>query len=122
MFYLPSARPPHDYAEGRRVSGLCVCWHEPPQAEHPPPQPEHPPRQKAPAPRAPRAEETRPRGRRGRPPVDDDPGLLLITRRPPKQKFANFEEYIAAHGGATAPIEGEEPAPAEDGALPPVEP
>ena len=25
------------------MSGLCVCWHEPPQAEHPPPQPEHPP-------------------------------------------------------------------------------
>ena len=58
--------------------------------------------------------------------MDDDPGLLLITRRPPKQKFANFEEYIAAHGGATAPIEGEEPAPAgppaEGDALPPAEP
>ena len=49
--------------------------------------------------------------RRGRQPVDEDPGLLLISRRPPKQKFANFEEYIAAHGGATAPIEGETPDP-----------
>ena len=37
-------------------------------------------------------------------------GLLLITRRPPKQKFANFEEYIAAHGGVTVPVEGN-PAP-----------
>ncbi len=27
------------------------------------------------------------------------PGLELITRRPPKQKFANFEDYLAAHGG-----------------------
>ena len=32
-------------------------------------------------------------------------------RRPPKQKFANFEEYMAAHGGATAPIAGEGPLP-----------
>ena len=59
---------------------------------------------------APRTEE--PRRRRGRQPADEDPGLLLITRRPPKQKFANFEEYIAAHGGATAPIVGEDPEPA----------
>ena len=36
---------------------------------------------------------------------DDDPGLVLISRRPPRQKFASFEEYMAAHGGATAPIE-----------------
>ena len=36
---------------------------------------------------------------------DDDPGLVLISRRPPQQKFSNFEEYMAAHGGATAPIE-----------------
>ena len=32
-------------------------------------------------------------------------------RSPPKQKFANFEEYMAAHGGATAPIAGEGPLP-----------
>ena len=38
----------------------------------------------------------------------DDPGLLLISRKPPKQKFSNFEEYIQSHGGVTAPIEGEE--------------
>ncbi len=36
---------------------------------------------------------------------DEDPGLLLISRRPPQQKFTNFEEYMSAHGGATAPIE-----------------
>ncbi len=35
----------------------------------------------------------------------DDPGLVLISRRPPQQKFSNFEEYMQAHGGATAPIE-----------------
>lgn len=37
-------------------------------------------------------------------PQQEDPGLLLISRRPPKQKFANFEEYIAAHGGVTSPV------------------
>ena len=36
---------------------------------------------------------------------DEDPGLMLISRRPPQQKFTNFEEYMTAHGGATAPIE-----------------
>ena len=36
---------------------------------------------------------------------DEDPGLVLISRRPPQQKFTNFEEYMTAHGGATAPIE-----------------
>jgi ATP-dependent RNA helicase RhlE len=36
---------------------------------------------------------------------EDDPGLLLITRRPPQQKFTTFEDYMNAHGGATAPIE-----------------
>lgn len=44
--------------------------------------------------------------------VDEDPGLELIARRPPKQKFANFEEYLAAHGGMTVPLPEEEPAPA----------
>ena len=46
-------------------------------------------------------------GRRGRVAAakDEDPGLVLISRRPPQQKFTNFEEYMSAHGGATAPIE-----------------
>ena len=58
--------------------------------------------QSAPA-RAPRAESSR----RGRAAAarDEDPGLMLISRRPPQQKFTNFEEYMNAHGGATAPIE-----------------
>ena len=45
--------------------------------------------------------------RRGRPAAakDEDPGLVLISRRPPQQKYTNFEEYMNAHGGATAPIE-----------------
>ncbi len=53
--------------------------------------------------RAPKAES----GRRGRnlPAKDEDPGLVLISRRPPQQKYTNFEEYMNAHGGATAPIE-----------------
>ena len=48
--------------------------------------------------------------------AEEDPGLELITRRPPKQKFANFEEYLAAHGGMTVPLPEEETAPVNDGA------
>ena len=60
------------------------------------------------APRAPKAEQS---GRNNRsrsnnvPTKDEDPGLVLISRRPPQQKFTSFEEYMNAHGGATAPIE-----------------
>ena len=53
--------------------------------------------------RAPKAEPSR-RGRAAAA-KDEDPGLVLISRRPPQQKFTNFEEYMSAHGGATAPIE-----------------
>lgn len=84
------------------------------------------PRQAAarkPAQPAPRAEEVRtekqPRREKAQPPKaapaqhtrraaaqnSDDPGLLLISRKPPVQKFASFEAYMEAHGGATAPIE-----------------
>ena len=58
--------------------------------------------------RAPKAEQS---GRNNRsrgnnvPTKDEDPGLVLISRRPPQQKFTSFEEYMNAHGGATAPIE-----------------
>lgn len=45
------------------------------------------------------------RSRNTAPTRDEDPGLMLISRRPPQQKFTNFEEYMTAHGGATAPIE-----------------
>ena len=40
--------------------------------------------------------------------ADEDPGLLLISRKPPAQKFASFEEYLKSRGGPGAPIEGEE--------------
>ena len=49
--------------------------------------------------------DARGRGRAAAPVKDEDPGLVLISRRPPQQKFTNFEEYMNAHGGATAPIE-----------------
>ena len=61
--------------------------------------------QPARAPRAPKQEASRGRGRAAAPSRDEDPGLVLISRRPPQQKFTNFEEYMNAHGGATAPIE-----------------
>ena len=60
------------------------------------------------APRAPRAEQpgrNNGRSRSNAPGKDEDPGLMLISRRPPQQKFTSFEEYMNAHGGATAPIE-----------------
>lgn len=40
--------------------------------------------------------------------AEEEPGIALISRRPPKQKFANFEEYLAAHGGMTVPLPEEE--------------
>ena len=61
--------------------------------------------QPARAPRAPKQEASRSRSRTSAPGRDEDPGLVLISRRPPQQKFTNFEEYMNAHGGATAPIE-----------------
>ena len=52
-----------------------------------------------------KSEAPRGRSRNATPARDEDPGLMLISRRPPQQKFTNFEEYMTAHGGATAPIE-----------------
>ena len=52
-----------------------------------------------------KSEAPRGRSRNAAPAWDEDPGLMLISRRPPQQKFTNFEEYMTAHGGATAPIE-----------------
>lgn len=39
----------------------------------------------------------------------EEPAFVLARadgphRRPPKQKFANFEDYLAAHGGMTVPL------------------
>ena len=94
---------------------------EQPEAKKP-----HQPRQAAarkPAQPALRAEEVRaekqPRREKSQPPKaasvqhtrraaaqnSEDPGILLISRKPPVQKFASFEAYMEAHGGATAPIE-----------------
>ena len=52
-----------------------------------------------------KSEAPRGRSRNAAPARDENPGLMLISRRPPQQKFTNFEEYMTAHGGATAPIE-----------------
>ena len=52
-----------------------------------------------------KSEAPRGRSRNTAPARDEDPVLMLISRRPPQQKFTNFEEYMTAHGGATAPIE-----------------
>ena len=52
-----------------------------------------------------KSEAPRSRSRNTAPARDEDPGLMLISRRPPQQKFTSFEEYMTAHGGATAPIE-----------------
>ena len=52
-----------------------------------------------------KSEAPRGRSRNAAPARDEDPGLMLISRRPPQQKFTNFEEYMTARGGATAPIE-----------------
>ena len=52
-----------------------------------------------------KSEAPRGRSRNTAPARDENPGLMLISRRPPQQKFTNFEEYMTAHGGATAPIE-----------------
>ena len=52
-----------------------------------------------------KSEAPRGRSRNAAPARDEDAGLMLISRRPPQQKFTNFEEYMTAHGGATAPIE-----------------
>ena len=63
-----------------------------------PPVPSQPLRDQPKAPRPPR------NARALRSTAPEQPGLELISRRPPKQKFANFEDYLAAHGGMTVPL------------------
>ena len=60
--------------------------------------PSQPLRDQPKAPRPPR------NARAPRSTAPEQPGLDLISRRPPKQKFANFEDYLAAHGGMTVPL------------------
>ena len=86
------AQPPR--TETRRRGNPRPAEKAQPQSEQPrrtrAAQPEQPPRS----------------ARRSRAPQrEEDPGLVLISRRPPQQKFTSFEEYMNAHGGATAPIE-----------------
>lgn len=86
------AQPPR--TENRRRGNPRPAEKAQPQSEQPrrtrAAQPEQPPRS----------------ARRSRAPQrEEDPGLVLISRRPPQQKFTSFEEYMNAHGGATAPIE-----------------
>lgn len=86
------AQPPR--TENRRRGNPRPAEKAQPQSEQPrrtrAQQPEQPPRS----------------ARRSRAPQrEEDPGLVLISRRPPQQKFTSFEEYMNAHGGATAPIE-----------------
>lgn len=67
------------------------------------------------------AHNAKPTQRAARPPrhtAEEEPGLELIARRPPKQKFANFEEYLAAHGGMTVPLPEETPAEEASAAAP----
>lgn len=71
----------------------------PAQPRKPAPQvPSQPLRDQPKAPRPPR------NARAPRSTAPEQPGLDLISRRPPKQKFANFEDYLAAHGGMTVPL------------------
>ena len=93
-----------------------------PQAESKKPLPRQNAKKAEPAPRAeePRTERQQPARREKSPQPKaaahsrraqtnaDDPGLILISRKPPVQKFASFEAYMQAHGGETAPIVGED--------------
>ena len=93
-----------------------------PQAESKKPLPRQNAKKAEPAPRAeePRTERQQPARREKAPQPKaaahsrraqtnaDDPGLILISRKPPVQKFASFEAYMQAHGGETAPIVGED--------------
>lgn len=83
-----------------RAAAECASARPSSPAQHRP-APQTPSRPLPDQPKAPR------QPRSARPPKrmqEDEPGLELITRRPPKQKFANFEDYLAAHGGMTVPL------------------
>ena len=103
----PAQRParPNNANQARPVAPQLNG--QPPRGQQKPQLTPQPPRRRPPR----RAPQPAPRSRVNREPREEDPGLEMISRRPPKQKFANFEEYMAAHGGATAPIAGEGPLP-----------
>ena len=93
----PAQRPaaPQNAPQGARPAAP-----QPPRRNaRPAPQvPSQPLRDQPKAPRPPR------NARAPRSTAPEQPGLDLISRRPPKQKFANFEDYLAAHGGMTVPL------------------
>ena len=102
----------HPQPEQRREKPEAKKPHQPRQAAaRKPAQPalraeevraeKQPRREKAQPPKAAPAQHTR----RAAAQNSEDLGLLLISRKPPVQKFASFEAYMEAHGGATAPIE-----------------
>lgn len=103
----PAQRParPNNANQARPVAPQLNG--QPPRGQQKPQPTPQPPRRRPPR----RAPQPALRSRVNREPREEDPGLEMISRRPPKQKFANFEEYMAAHGGATAPIAGEGPLP-----------
>lgn len=103
----PAQRParPNNVNQARPVAPQLNG--QPPRGQQKPQPTPQPPRRRPPR----RAPQPAPRSRVNRELREEDPGLEMISRRPPKQKFANFEEYMAAHGGATAPIAGEGPLP-----------
>lgn len=59
-------------------------------------------------PRPAKSEKPRPQATAPAPAKNEDPGLLLITRKPPVQKFSSFEDYMKNRGGAVEPAAGEE--------------
>ena len=66
--------------------------------------PERAPKQRpqAPAPQK-RTKPERPAAQKNRA-LEEDNSIQLISRRPPAQKYASFEEYMKAHGGGMAPF------------------
>ena len=42
---------------------------------------------------------------------EEDNSIQLISRRPPAQKFASFEEYMKAHGACSSQPEEEDASP-----------
>ena len=100
--------PPRQSSRPRRGQGRPAPQEQPPKAGAPAQQPPRRPGRPAPqTPSRPLADQPKaPRSARAPRPAraPEQPGLDLISRRPPKQKFANFEDYLAAHGGMTVPL------------------
>ncbi len=100
----PAPRTPKGQASKEKPAQPQKAAPKPPRSEQPAPKKADAPKKAAqPAPQKPRNPQNKP-AKEAKP--SQDPGLILISRKPPAQKFANFEDYMAAHGGETAPIVG----------------